>query len=403
MKLYLVGSFVVEEEREGVACEVKDLVAFSDVSIVCDMLGKEKFEKNDLLVCLLSSLVGIISSDVIRNDHALQYDIASKTISLLTSADKAVRPNGLHQFSLILALPLALMVEVIPTKLDDIVVGSSIFDDLLKYGSGLITGIGCMQTRTEKMAVCFQLHDVLMGCYSLLYWQLVACRSAVKDVTTLYKKFASSEIFKLTDRFLRYLLHAGKGQTRGDEETFNLFLGSCLVDFCVVLGKTAKKLRKTPLKSTCLFTPDSCHAASAKRKQSSSTRRVAVKKDQKGSSDSDRESEEEYTEREVGSDGSDSTGDMSDYILGASDSDDTRPVKMKHRRNPSNASVRSKEGNVFSVALIFRLKYADKRGILFGTFKCIPVVLLFASYLQRSTVPDFSLLCQLGLYRLNSI
>ena len=344
LKLYLMGNFAAEGEPKDAANTVMEPVNFSDVSIVCNMIKEETFKKNDLLICLLSSLLGIISSDIIRNDHSLQYDIACKTITLLTSADKDIRPNDAQQFTLILMLPLVLIVEVMPTKRDDIVVDSSVSDDLLTFASNLISILTSTKTEKIRETATYQIRDVLIGCYAFLYWQIVTHRSSMKEVVTAYRKFVSSEIFKVTDRYLRNLLRSHESLLSENSDGIHDLPQRCIEDIFVVLGKIAKKLRKMQRKHTCFLTPDTSVGTSTKRRPQGGARRAAIKRDQKSSSDSDKESEENQNERNVVSEGSDSTGDMSDYVLGASDSDDAKPVKIRHKRNASNASVRSKEG-----------------------------------------------------------
>lgn len=353
LKSYLMGSFYTEEETENIGYVDTHQVDNSDVKTVCNMLGRETFKKNDLLVCLLSSLLGIVSSDVMRNDYSLQYDIACKTINLLTTAVKEVHPYDSKQFDLIISFPLVIMVETMPSRQHDFAVESSIFDNLLKYGSNLLCSASSAKAMADKEALCVQVHNVLIGCHSLLFWQLQGCHSSITEVITLYRKFASSEIFRLTEKFLRLMV------LMNVEEEFCNFAEKSVEDFCVVFGKTAKKFHKIPRKCACIFTPDVGHNVSSKRKQQGSARRTSTKRDQKSSSESDKESEEDNDIKEVGSDvGSDSTGNMSDYVLCASDSDDSKPSKSKHKRNPSNASARSKEGNV--IYTLFLLKTQTK-------------------------------------------
>ena len=349
LKCYLKGGFAADGEIEGTSNTVTDHINMSDVSVVCDMLRRESFKKNDLLICLLSSLLGIISSDMIRNDHSLQYDIACKTILLLTSSDKDIRPSDAHQFSVMLLLPLALIVNVMPTKLDDIVSENSVLDDLLSFASSLMNSLNSAKVTMERQTIIFHICDILTGCYSLCYWQVLACRSSTKDISTSYKKFSSSEIFKFTDRYLRYLFHFDDGKPLTEDNRIDNASDKCINNMCAVFGKIAKKFHKIPRKSMCTVTSEARHSSTNRRKQTATLRRVGMKRDQRSSSDSEKESEKDRKERELASDGSDSTVDMSDYVLGASDSDEIRPMQVKHRRNPSNASARSKEGRLFLI------------------------------------------------------
>ena len=346
LKCYLIGGFVPDGKIESAANTVADHINISDVNVVCDMLRMERFKKNDLLICLLSSLLGIISSDMIRNDHSLQYDIACKTVTLLTSSDKDIRPSDAHQFSLMLLLPLALIVNVMPAKLNDIVSDNSILDDLLNFATSLMSSLSSAKVTMEGQNIVIHIRDILIGCYSLCYWQVLTCRSSTKDISTSYKKFASSDVFKFTDRYLRYLFHFNDGQPMTEGSRIDTTSAKCIDNVCAVLGKIAKKFHKMPRKSMCAVTSEARHSTTNRRKQAATLRRVAMKRDQRSSSDSEKESEKDRKERELASDGSDSTVDMSDYVLGASDSDEVRPMQVKHRRNPSNASARSKEGSL---------------------------------------------------------
>ena len=354
LKCYLAGSFSPKGNMEVKPDSSVGNVSMSDVSIVCDMLKKKKFHKDDLLICLLSSLLGIISTDVIRNDHSMQYDIACKTIVLLTSSDKDIRPSCTQQFRLILLLPLALIIDVMPPKLNDILSDHSVLDDLLSFSCGLINALSSAKMTLEKNSIICHIRDVVVGCYSLWYWQVMACRSSTKDVASYYKKFASSEIFRVTDRLLRSLLHAHEGQSP-DEDGLDCAIDSCVGDLLCILGKIAKKMNKMPRKALCSLSSEASHSTSNKRKQTASLRRVAVKRDQKSSTESEKESEKDRIDREMASGESESTVDMSDYVLGASDSDDAKPVQVRHKRNPSNASARSKEGMITCFALLIQL------------------------------------------------
>ena len=345
LRCYLIGSFSQEGEARNTPSTVMDSVDSSDVSIVCAMLRKAIFTKRDLLICLLSSLLGIISSDGMKNDHSLQNDIACKTIVLLTASDKEIRPSDAQQFGLILLLPLCLVVDLIPTKLNDIVSDNSMLDDLLNFASELINSSKSAKIAMENRPIIFVVRDILIGCYSLWYWQVVACRSSTKDIAASYKKFASSEIFRVTHKFLRYLFVANGEQPRTEDEV-SFVRENCIENVCVIFGKIAKKFNKIPRKSMCILTPETSHSTSNRRKQAASLRRVAIKRDQRSSSESEKESEKDRDESDIASDCSDSTMDMSDYVLGASDSDDARPTQMKHKRNLSNTSARSKEGNI---------------------------------------------------------
>eukprot|EP00112_Aurelia_sp_Birch-Aquarium-sp1_P009846 Seg2135.2 transcript_id=Seg2135.2/GoldUCD/mRNA.D3Y31 product="hypothetical protein" protein_id=Seg2135.2/GoldUCD/D3Y31 len=346
LKDFLVGSLSGDVENVTSADTASDAVNLNDVKIVCEMLHRERLEKNDLLVCVASSLLGILSSDMLQNDFSLQNDVANKLINLLTSTYKT--NSQLHlQFSVILSLAVVLLINVMSNSKRHTLVDNTASEGLMAFGTSLMKSAGNTKDMTQKKFILRHISDIIVAGYSLLYWEITTCKSSLNDVTFVCKRFASSELLKLTEQFGRMLLamdsfdkQPGSVTSEHSKDNFHV---SSMEMLRILLSKISKTVHKLTRKNLCMFSTDVSHTHSSKRRQSSSTRRSTPKRDQKSSSDSGKESGVEKFERIDESNGSDSTQNMSDYVFRASDSDDSRPVKMKHRRNLSNASLRSKE------------------------------------------------------------
>ena len=347
LKSLLASGFSSEAASECPKIDHVDSVDLSDVQIVCDMLKRETFEKSDLLICLLSSLLGILSSDVTRNDHTLQLDIACKTTKLLANSEIGVCDIAPFQFTLMLSLSLVLTIEVLSNRISEAPIGSNTFEDMVSFGSALIAIVNSKVNVDHTVAALLRTSDVLVGLYAYLYWQMSVSMASLTDIIGSYRRFAASEVFKLTETFFKLLPVVDSKDAR--------FRNKLMSDLNMILFKLAKKLRKFLRNSTCFLTTDIGHTSIAKRKQPGTSRRVLAKRDHKSSSDSERESEMEKSDRCIDSDNSGSTEDMSDYELKEWDSDEIRPMKMKHKRNSSNASVRSKEGMCIVMGLTLLL------------------------------------------------
>ena len=368
-----MGSLSGDGESNTHADTASDAVNLNDVNIVCEMLRGECLKKNDLLICVASSLLGILSSDMLQNDCSMQNDVASKLIHLLTSTHKA--SSQLHlQFSVILSLAVVLLINVMSNSKRHALVDNTTSESLLAFGTSLIKPAVDSKDITQKKYILRQINDIIVAGYSLLHWEITTCKSSLNDVTLVCKRFASSELLKLTEQFCRILLatsYLDKQPVPATSEDFNDFQLSCMETLRVLISKISKTLRKLTRKNLCMFSTDISHTHASKRRQTSSTRRSAVKRDQKSSSDSGKESGVEKFERIDESNGSDSTQNMSDYVFRASDSDDARPVKTKHRRNLSNASLRSKErkltrGKIFQSFIFKYFVVLGVYGIVFG-------------------------------------
>ena len=340
-----MGSLSGDGESNTYANTASDAVNLKDVKIVCEMLHGECLKKNDLLICVASSLLGILSSDMLQNDFSMQNDVASKLIHLLTSTHKATLHLHL-QFSVILSLAVVLLINVMSNNKRHTLVDNTTSESLLAFGMSLMKSAIDSKDMIQKKFILRQINDIIVAGYSLLNWEITTFKSSLNDVTLVCKRFASSELLKLTEQFCRMLLATScleKQPLSAASEDSKDFQVSCMETLRVFLSKISKTLRKLTWVNSCMFSTDVSHTHASKRRQTSSTRRSAVKRDQKSSSDSGKESGLEKFERIDESNGSDSTQNMSDYVFRASDSDDARPVKMKHRRNLSNASLRSKE------------------------------------------------------------
>eukprot|EP00795_Rhopilema_esculentum_P002843 gene2843-1077_t len=370
LKSLLAGGFSSEAASECPKIDRVDSVDLSDVQIVCDMLKRETFQKSDLLICLLSSLLGILSSDVTRNDHTLQLDIAYKTTKLLANSEIGVCDIAPFQFTLMLSLSLVLTVEVLSNRISETPIGSNTFEDMVSFGSALIAIVNSKVNVDHTVAALLRTSDVLVGLYAYLYWQMSVSMSSLTDIVGSYRRFAASEVFKLTESFFKLLPVVGSKDAG--------FRNKLMSDLNIILFKLAKKLRKSLRNPTCFLTPDTGHTSIAKRKQPGTSRRVSAKRDHKSSSDSERESEVEKSDRCIDSDNSGSTEDMSDYELKEWDSDEIRPMKMKHKRNLSNASVRSKEG--VCIVKFFGVDFAAEEHCFFGQM----INILVSAYLESN-------------------
>ena len=336
----LMGSINMDVDGDSDVDTDPALVNLNDVDMVCKMLHSETLEKNDVIICIVSSLLGILCSETVKNDHVFQCEIAGRAVKLLDPAGKASELPTVFQFSLLLRLPAVMLIEMLPEKdLDWMMVNAS-FKDLISLCKSLFSSINNKECSSVDL-LTQKLCDLVCVVWSLLYRGLSTSTSSA-DASEIDKILLESDLYTLTEGMLNYFVAIGQ-ESVSEHGEMPLKRSSellCIESIGAILIRISKKFRKKK-QNRCFYSVSHENSTRKTRKRSSTSLKKPTRRNAGSSSESCKETRDEHDAKANVSDSSSSTQDMSDYILKTSDSDDAaKPLKTRHTRPATYTFVR---------------------------------------------------------------
>eukprot|EP00794_Sanderia_malayensis_P020579 gene20579-22605_t len=217
-----------DDAKEQVAglCDTLQHVCCNDVTTVCAMLRRENLSKNGVLVCLLSSLLGVMTSETVKANASFRFEVASKMIRLLleenSEGSEVLLLPSTFQFGLLIQLPCTMLVERALSDGLRCLLDDQAYRDLVAIARKMWNSLRATQLGGAKSGSLATSHDgaelrrsalgklcaALSALWSLLLWSLqsgpsgLTSKSSAREVN---RELVECEVFRLTDGLLRHI------------------------------------------------------------------------------------------------------------------------------------------------------------------------------------------------------